>query len=458
MDALIIIFGLAEAVMGWLQLLGLTAPGHSLYVATGTFYNPGPFCGFLAVIAPVALYNVLFKNRKVLYWLSLAYLLLALGLMPALMGRTGWIAALLGCGVVVVKRYSPMFPKFSGKKVWITVLAGSLLGLAVLGLLYFIKPESAQGRLLMWIVAAKAMAAHPFGVGWDMVAGAFGEAQEAYFSMHPDSPFAMVAGAPEYVFNEFLQTGIAFGILGFLLFTGLIVACGVAAWRTRAYGLCGAIIAFAAVCFSSYPLQFSEFYVLAALIAVAIVFRSGLSTWGKVSITATIIAGTVFPVVNIEGRKSGMQEWEKVGRTLRYRLNDKDISRCDSLMVSMDWSPKFLFGYGKALRDNGFYEKSNEVLMRGMEVSSDPMFLNLIGRNHEDKGDFGDAERYYRKSIRRLPNRLYPRYLLAKLYAAAKGADSQEFKEAYRQAMSMRPKVESPATRQMRKELQNMKK
>lgn len=46
--------GLWECGLGWAQLLGFAPSLHSLYPATGSFYNPGPFCGFLAVILPVA--------------------------------------------------------------------------------------------------------------------------------------------------------------------------------------------------------------------------------------------------------------------------------------------------------------------------------------------------------------------------------------------------------------------
>ena len=104
MAQLIVIFGLAECVLGWLQLLGFATSGNYMYPATGTFYNPGPYCGFLAVIVPVALQSMLSDKRKVPVLLSDAYLLLAIGLMPSLMGRTGWIAAALGCAAVVAGR------------------------------------------------------------------------------------------------------------------------------------------------------------------------------------------------------------------------------------------------------------------------------------------------------------------------------------------------------------------
>ncbi len=454
MAQLIVVFGLIECVFGWLQLFGFAASGNSMYPATGTFYNPGPFCCFLAVIVPVALNEALSANKKVLRWLSLAYLVLSIGIMPALMGRTGWIAAILGCGIVVAGRYAGVSHSFKKGGIGIYIISAIGIICIALALLYFIKPESAQGRVLMWMVAFRAMIAHPLGVGWDRVAGAFGKAQEDYFMLHPDSPFASVAGAPEYVFNEYLQLGIAFGFAGFIVFVMLVVWGMVVTWRLRSYGLCGAVTAFAAVCFSSYPLQFVEFYLLIFLIGVAIVFSlRKFPLWSKAGVCAITVALVSVPAYGIMERKRQMGEWERMSNMIRYNLSDNMIAECDSLMDEMGWSVRYLFDYGKALRGNGHFDKSNMVLKKGVEISSDPMFLNLIGRNYEDKGEVVDAEKYYIRARNRLPNRLYPYYLLTKLYANGGEGSAGKFRKAYEEAMALQVKVESPATREMRKEL-----
>lgn len=458
MAQLTIVFGLVECVFGWLQLLGFAASGNSMYPAKGTFYNPGPYCGFLAVITPVALHAVLRDRHRAAVWLSGTYLFLAIGLMPALMGRTGWIAALLGCAVVAAGRYVSAGRSFEKGRLRVYAVSVIVLTTAFLALLYFLKPDSAQGRVLMWMVAFKAMFAHPLGVGWDRVAGAFGQAQEDYFAQHPDSGFISVAGAPEYVFNEFLQVGIAFGIAGFIAFVAVVTAGAVAAWRSRCHGLCGAAVAFAAVCFSSYPLQFAEFYLLVFLLGGAIIFhRRNYPLWLRAG--ACVVAGCILsvPAYGIMERKRQIREWDRIGNTIRYRLSDSMKEECDSLVREMEWSARCLFDYGKALRGNGDYEKSNEVLGMGVKVSSDPMFLNLIGRNHEDMGETARAEEHYTRSKHRLPNRLYPYYLLAMLYAKEHDVSSGKFRKAYEEAMGLPVKVESPATREMREELKKVR-
>ena len=76
---------------------------------------------------------------------------------------------------------------------------------------YLLKKDSADGRLLMWKVSVQAIKEKPLGgYGWDYVAGAYGDAQEKYFSKGDyTAQEEHVAGSPEYVFNEYLQAATA---------------------------------------------------------------------------------------------------------------------------------------------------------------------------------------------------------------------------------------------------------
>lgn len=42
--------GTVEAVWGLLQVYGYEPSKHSLYALTGSFYNPGPYSGFLVYL------------------------------------------------------------------------------------------------------------------------------------------------------------------------------------------------------------------------------------------------------------------------------------------------------------------------------------------------------------------------------------------------------------------------
>jgi len=61
-------------------------------------------------------------------------------------------------------------------------------------------------------------------------------------------------------------------------------------------------------------------------------------------------------------------------------------------------------------------KKSDAILRMGTEISSDPMFWNVMGNNSLALWKYREAEDRYKHAFYMVPNRLYPLYLLAKLY------------------------------------------
>ena len=448
----IILIGLIETFIGWCQILGFKPSLHVLYPATGTFYNPGPYACFIAVIIPLALYNVLNKRNPLFHWLSLTYLILSVSILPVLMSRTAWISTAVG---MILTAIGTGYIKKPGKKV---ILVSVAIGLLLLLLIAMIKPASAMGRIFLWLMGSAAICEDPLtGVGWSHVAGALGRCQESYFSSHQDSMFSMVAGTPEYAFNEYLQIGIAFGIPVMFGVIILLVYSIYAAWKGGQYGISSAIVSLGIVCLASYPFQFSEFIILGTLLLIAAIVSSDGRRLIRYGLGLCIMVIGVVSIVSTQKRIIRHKEWESERFGYIYFFTNKDILYLDSILAKQKDNPKFLFDYGKALRDLRYFEKSNDILKRGEVVSSDPMFLNLMGRNYQDLGDIDQAEQYYRRSINRLPGRLYPYYLLGKLYADSSYGNRKKFDEVYLQAMKMEAKVMSPAIKEMREELRKLK-
>ena len=76
-----ILYGGIEAVWGIRQVYGFTYSNHSLYALTGSFYNPGPYSGYLAMIFPICLYEWLKRKegkKTIPYYVALAVMLLIL--------------------------------------------------------------------------------------------------------------------------------------------------------------------------------------------------------------------------------------------------------------------------------------------------------------------------------------------------------------------------------------------
>ena len=81
--------------------------------------------------------------------------------------------------------------------------------------------------------------------------------------------------------------------------------------------------------------------------------------------------------------------------------------------------------------------------------------LNIIGKNYQALGNNKEAEIFYLRSCNRIPNRIYPYYLLFKLYTDTKDFTEDKARWAAQTILNKKPKVESTATMQMKEEAQN---
>ena len=414
---LLITAGALEAVWGLLQVYGYEPSNHSLYALTGSFYNPGPYSGFLAMCLPVALHEWL-EGKRIGKHLDLVALMLMLVVLPSGMSRSAWLAALVASGYVLGMHYREKVCRY-----WKYFCMGGLL-LAVLGVgAYHWKKDSADGRLLMWKVATQAVLEHPWqGIGWEYVAGAYGDAQERYFaSGAATEQEEHVAGAPEYVFNEYLQVAMAWGVpalCGILLLVG---GCFCLGHRGGMFGICGALISLGVFSFSSYPFQFMEFIValIALLVSCAMGYRK---IWVRVLV---LVLGIGLGVYLAENRPQ------------------KNARR--------------MFEQAHALHKAGQWHASIELLEETMKISSDAMVLNIIGKNCQALEEYEEAESWFIRSTHRLPNRIYPYYLLAKLYAEhPKYFPREKLEWAVRMVLEKEAKVESTAIKQMREEVKDI--
>ena len=414
---LLILAGSVEAVWGLLQVYGYEPSNHSLYALTGSFYNPGPYSGFLAMCVPVALHEWL-EGKRIWKHVALVALVLMLVVLPSGMSRSAWVAALVASGYVLGMHYREGLYRYRNV-FWIGGLLLILLGIGA----YHWKKDSADGRLLMWKVATQAVLDQPWqGVGWECVAGAYGDAQERYFaSGMATEQEAHVAGAPEYVFNEYLQVAMAWGVpalCGILLLVG---GCFCLGHRGSMFGICGALISLGVFSFSSYPFQFMEFIValIALLVSCAMGYRK---VWVRV---LALVLGIGIGVYLTEHRPT------------------KNARR--------------MFEQAHALHKAGQWQESIELLKETMKVSSDAMILNIIGKNCQALEEYEEAESWFIRSTHRLPNRIYPYYLLAKLYAEhPKCFPKEKLEWAVKMVLEKEAKVESTAIKQMREEVKDL--
>ena len=461
-------FGAMEALHGLGQIAGIYPSNHSLFVLTGTFYNPGPYSGYLAAVLPIALHRMLVSNGKkdrlsvVQYYFSMCVLLLICCVLPAGMSRAAWFASLISCGYVVLRVYRVKVKSFVSKHRYAVsgvLIVGALLASSA----YFMKRDSADGRLLIWKVTAQAIVSSPWGEENGRTFSAiYGDAQERYFTNCEYSESeAWVAGTPDFAFNEFLQIAVEHGIWVSVLFvTVLLVLLKIAGSRKHLVGMGGCLVSLMIFACFSYPLHIPAI-VSVWLLTLMVLCGEGLIMIKRkrnaVAVLLPVVVAGLTASVNMYGiyseRTRAVREWMPVRVLNHSGAFNAAAEEYGKLYDKMSWNKDFCFEYGRALYKVGSYDKAEEVLLKAMAVSGDPMILNMLGRNAQENGEYKKAEKYLLRSTHRLPERIYPHYLLVKLYAEPEFFDRIKFVSEAEHVLNAKPKVNSTAIREMKQEV-----
>ena len=464
----LILFGGVEAIWGLRQLYGFSASGHFRYALTGSFFNPGPYAGYLAMVLPLCLHHfVRFRDWK---WLITSLKIeraaagvvgvLILCVLPATMSRSAWVAALIGCGWVMYmhrdsRKWKLLWRRY--KKRYVSWGIGIFLVLIVGGAgAFFLKPDSALGRLFLWKITCQAIANHPWGCDKGF-AFAYGEAQEAYFSKGDYAEWEeRVAGSPEYAFNEYLELTLTQGPAICIMLIVITFACLWAGTQFRRYGVCGAIVTLLVFSFSSYPMHLPAFIV--AYVCLLLACGIGDIIAKPVILSACLIIWTGGFHGKWQRGKDACRDW--VNARILYHAGAYTAANAayDKLYPQLREKGTFLFEYGHSLHKAGFYNESNKYLDKALVYCADPMILNVIGKNYQALRCYNWAEELLLASVHRLPGRIYPYYLLAKLYAEPEFLNREKFEEMKGIVLMKAPKIHSTAIEEMRREVEEIAK
>lgn len=445
-----------ELWTGFMQLAGREASRHHLFDVTGTFFNPGPYAIFVAVVLAVSVawwyrHGEAFAGRGRWSWVGAwsvaAVAVFCFPVLVATWSRTAWVAVAVAAACLLWKAHRRMVLWGMGVAVCAGVAA------------YFLKQGSADGRLLMTMVAGRAWAGEWLcGHGLGGYAQAYGAAQEAFFAARPGSPLSVVAGSPEYAFNGVLGVGVEQGVLGavpalVLGLWSLAVLCR--RGEVSAYGWLVLLVS----SLFSYPFALWPFLSLAvAWVALAVSLEAGAAEvrWWKRMAVWPVVAVGGWCVWNLSDNTARRVEAYEEFRRVRGIQDVAFLEDYRKKYEDLKAYPDFLFTFGTALREAGRYNESNAMLRQGTRVSCDPVFYTLMGNNYRDLGAVAEAESAYRKAFGMLPGRMYPLYRLMKLYEAE--GQMRKAEEMARQIIAFRPKVDSPAVREMKNEAKKLTK
>lgn len=489
----IVLSGTIQAIYGNLQLLGYYTSNHSGFRMTGSFFNPGPFAGFLAAVWPIAFGMYLFKeaiiaqteqknkppffNKAIKYifeYIPLLGMVSILLVLPASQSRAAWLATLVSSLILLELRYAVLnrfLKKMSTlKKTILTILAIAVLSLGLLSV-YYLKKGSADGRLFIWKVTTEMIADAPvFGVGFDRFKAHYMNYQADYFEKYRETEDALVADNISYTVNDLLQFLSENGFVGLILLITIVYLIFIRPLELNTNHLAVllkvcllSITIFA--CFS-YPMQILPIKliltVILAMLSCLSLKKHGVTCFQGVTkkwlFNGVVLMATLGLCCNnfsyTRKLDFGFVRWNNAIELYGYGLYKEAVEEYALAYLIFKNNGDFLMNYGKALSINKQDKKAIEILETTKNYLNNTIIETSLGDAYKEAGQYEKAKIAYQRAYNMIPSRFYPLYLLAKLYHD-KGEDKKAITLA-KNILEKKVKIPSTAIKEIQLEMKNM--
>lgn len=294
-------------------------------------------------------------------------------------------------------------------------------------LVFFLKTGSSKGRLLIYKVITQNTTAADYiqGIGAGKFKSRYNAWQAAYFKQHDiNCSEALLADNTYFAFNDYLQFVLEYGITGILFILAFFVAflyCIKKAKTGKSHCplVNGALAALAVIVVAaavSYPLQNGSIqnYLLFCLLFVGYPLLN--HRWLRV-IACTATGVLVFIIAKKEIRHYQTQQSnEQAALYSRIGYKHKAGELLNKLIYNdgADGNSFLLLAkmyYNANQKDSAIY-----FLNRAEEQITNLETTQLYAKIYEENGWFADAEQYYLKTVRMVPNRFESRWQLTEFY------------------------------------------
>ena len=404
-----------QAVYGILQYVGLF-PSHATFRVTGSFDNPAGFAACLCAGLPFVVFLIIHRNKYIRYagWLAGGVMVLAVFLSHS---RSGMVSVIAVCIMYLCGR-------FVHGRLWRYLLSVSMIGLLIIGS-YWLKKDSADGRLLIWRCGLEMVKDAPWtGHGVGSFEAKYMDYQADYFKEYgSQNRYAMLADNVKQPFNEYLGVLINFGIVGLALLLGMVGAL-VYCYRqnpTQEKKIALYILLSIGVfSFFSYPFMYPFTWMVTFLAVLMLTAdylkRIKIGTWGRNIIYSAALMGFFWGQVRLGARTQSERSWQKASEVALGHSCDEALPYYVSLKHRFKDNPYFLYNYAAVFTEAKEYEKALKVALECRKYWADYDLELLLGDIYREKKDYKQAEEYYMSASYMCPSRFLPLYQLYELY------------------------------------------
>lgn len=410
---IILLSGTVQAAISVLQLMDILPSNHPLFAVTGTFDNPGPLGGYLAMCLTLtfSLWNVC--DKPFIKWTLFTSVFL-MGVICILAdSRAAWIALIIALGYAYTTRIS-----LKRRKIVWTVLP--IMAISIALALYTYRPASANGRLLIWKISTHMIADRPLsGHGINGFANQYMNYQADYFRAGTyTEQEALLASDNIHAFNEVVRITCEYGIIGLFLCCGIGVSLLLSSKHSNQIQRAAFItlIAYAVFASFSYPAEVPTLKLTGAiLLAIAVPSSERIWLADKNVRLAFFLLSAVY--VGLLGREH-YKEHQIKRALVRYNVEEDNVSEVElkRLLPYYKNNDRMISLHAKILFEKGLYKESIPLLAGSIgQIPTGEKFLEL-GMSYQYLGETERAIDCFKTASYMLPGHITPVYCLFSIY------------------------------------------
>lgn len=401
-----------SSLLGLLQYIGILTSYHDAFRITGSFENPAGFAVIQSCMFPFVFVNCFEKESGHLEcFFSIVVSVFCLFTIILSGSRAGILSVCTA--IAIVFAFQSKVKIYIQKHKWLWILLPIVM-FSLLVFLYFIKPDSANGRWFIWGRSLEIIMKHPlFGNGPDGFHKLYMEQQAEYFSTHPNSPYIMIADNVRHPFNEYIKLTCQYGTIG-LFFAIFLLALVVyklfkCSERCKILGLSYVASVFV-LCQFSYPFNYDVVWLFSFIALAQAFITSRLNL--KIPILVRYVITPfllVFLYLSVRQMYFEMKLKEVTVRTLNGKPR-RMIKNFEDMDKILGGDPLFKYNYAVLLNNIGRYEESLAQVIKCEEKWNEYSTQMLFANIYKNLGQKENSIQAYKLAQNMVPCRFEPLY------------------------------------------------
>lgn len=435
------------------QSIGILDSSNEFFQIAGSNDNPTVTAIYIVGCIPI-IANSIAKgyHRKYMIILLIASLISII----ALECRTAYIGLFVEVVAYIIfndKTRSAIKEKLCRNKILYLFLL--MLVMSATAKMYYMKKDSADGRLLIWRLSAEMIADKPLGHGYGQYERTYNLFQSEYFTNEISTESERQnAGHVITAYNDYLEHGVEGGIIGMAFIVCFYAISVRKAFKQKRFVELSILSAYAVMSLTNFIVATVQPWLLVGCVCALLQSPIDNNSSEANFKYSRAMAVTLFTLIGIFTYKTIRMTTAQIS-LCRIRqainmgvfINDNEFSKIEHNIGSSEafWNVR-----AENALNSKHVEKALSFTLKASTYTSAPQVYYNLGELNRILGRQKESIRYMRILSNMLPNRLYPKFALLKLYANNNDIASAL---AYAKAIiACIPKVESDLSNRIQRE------